>query len=248
MRDYIEPSFVLRVLQTSLRWTDGEDVLIWLHSKSGEYTVKSGYDIIRGMEKPSTDMLSTSSGIDKRTWKIIWQLNVSQKIKVFLWKAMHNILPVRDNLVRRRVVNSGRCPLCEQENETVEHALLFCPWTRPVWFGIQIQCVPNPVGFSSLAKWFVENFDKFQGSKDYVRFASISLACALWMIWKSRNIGFFKGKKPNPMATLIQINALSNEYFKMVLSDYQNSEHRGSLRHEKCQFLVEATPKGAVQN
>lgn len=39
--------------------------------------MKSGYHIIRGMEKPSTNMLSTSSGIDKRTWKIIWQLNVS---------------------------------------------------------------------------------------------------------------------------------------------------------------------------
>lgn len=112
--------------------------MIWPHTKTGEYTVKSGYRIIRKMDQSSTIPVSTATGIDRRIWRIIWQLSIPKKIKIFLWKAIHNILPVRDNLARRKIINSGRCILCDQGNETVEHALLFCPWTRPVWFGVQI--------------------------------------------------------------------------------------------------------------
>lgn len=242
VREIIDPSSVLQVLQTPLRWTDGNDVLIWPHSKSGEYTVKSGYHIIRGMEQTDANTASTSFDIDKRTWKIIWHLNVPQKIKVFLWKAMHGILDVRDNLARKRIVSSGRCPLCGQENETVEHALLFCSWTRPVRFGLQIQCVPHSVGFTNLAKWFVDSFDKFQGGKDYVMFGGISLACALWVIWKSRNLGVFKGMKPNPMTILIQINTLVNDYLRLLGTKVQNREGHSSRRRFNSQWRP--PPKG----
>lgn len=41
-------------------------MLIWPHSKSGEYTVKSGYHIIRGMEQTDANTASTSFDIDKK--------------------------------------------------------------------------------------------------------------------------------------------------------------------------------------
>lgn len=179
VRDLIDHSFVLQVLQTPMRWTDGEDSLIWPHTKTGEYSVKSGYHIIRRMKQPEDSTASSSSRIDKRVWKVIWQINILQKIKIFLWKAVQNIIPVRENLAKRRVVNSGLCPLCEQGNETMEHALLLCQWTRPIWFGSQIQCVPDPMRITSLANWFLEKIDSFQGSKEYTTFAIIYLVCTL---------------------------------------------------------------------
>lgn len=124
----------------------------------------------------------------------------------------------------------------------MEHALLFCSWTRPVWFGLQIQCVPHSVGFTNLAKWFVDSFDKFQGGKDYVMFGGISLACALWVIWKSRNLGVFKGMKPNPMTILIQINTLVNDYLRLLGTKVQNREGHSSRRRFNSQWRP--PPKG----
>ena len=36
-------------------------------------------------------------------WKMIWDLNVPPKIRNFMWRAVSNIMPMQDNLYRRRV-------------------------------------------------------------------------------------------------------------------------------------------------
>lgn len=36
-------------------------------------------------------------------WYKIWQLNVPNKTKMFLWRFAHNSLPMRRNVTRRRV-------------------------------------------------------------------------------------------------------------------------------------------------
>lgn len=51
IRDLFDPSSVLQVFQTPIRWTQGEDFLIWPHTKSGEYSVKSGYYVFRNLEQ-----------------------------------------------------------------------------------------------------------------------------------------------------------------------------------------------------
>lgn len=61
-----------------------------------------------------------------------------------MWKACHNGLHVKDNLSKRRISNSMECPICGGEVETIKHAPLLCSWTRPFWFGMQLQCTPTP--------------------------------------------------------------------------------------------------------
>jgi ribonuclease HI len=52
---------------------------------------------------------------------------------VFLWRACHNILPTKDNLLKRGIVQDSSCPLCYQATETVGHILWECPSSRDVW-------------------------------------------------------------------------------------------------------------------
>ena len=44
-----------------------------------------------------------------------WKLGVEEimeaKIKVFEWRALHDILPTRENLVRRHIVEEDTCEL-----------------------------------------------------------------------------------------------------------------------------------------
>jgi hypothetical protein len=50
-----------------------------------------------------------------------------------MWKACHNILPTKVNLIKRGMVSDSLCPLCEREEEMLLHVLWSCPATRDVW-------------------------------------------------------------------------------------------------------------------
>lgn len=49
------------------------------------------------------------------------------------WRTSHNLLPTKDNLLKRKVVDEPMCPICEKEPETVFHALRGCPAAMDIW-------------------------------------------------------------------------------------------------------------------
>jgi hypothetical protein len=53
---------------------------------------------------------------------VLWQLQVPNANKNFMWRACHNILPTRDNLMRK-IITDSRCPICGIE---VERLYIFC--------------------------------------------------------------------------------------------------------------------------
>jgi hypothetical protein len=59
--------------------------------------------------------------------KILWSLQVPNAVKVFLWRAYHNLLPTKVNLFTRKVVDNNFCPVCHLAEETVFHAIWGCP-------------------------------------------------------------------------------------------------------------------------
>lgn len=61
----------------------GKDRLIWPHYKVGEYTVKSGYYILRNSLVNFNAGPSTSHAIDDKVWKSIWKLNFRVKERCF---------------------------------------------------------------------------------------------------------------------------------------------------------------------
>jgi hypothetical protein len=63
------------------------------------------------------------AGMDHGVWKAIWKLGVPRPMKMFMWRACHNLLPTRVNLVKRKVIDNALCPCCGRENETVLHVL-----------------------------------------------------------------------------------------------------------------------------
>ena len=86
------------------------DALFWLYSKNGEYSVKSGYQTarqIRSVEEGCGECSMVRS--DGAMWRLLWKLHIPTKIKVFAWCALHDILPTRENLVCRKIVDEGAC-------------------------------------------------------------------------------------------------------------------------------------------
>jgi hypothetical protein len=66
-------------------------------------------------------------------WNSLWNLPIPNSVKVFMWRACNDILPTRLNLLKRRVIDDGRCPWCNFEEETTAHAIWFCPAAKDVW-------------------------------------------------------------------------------------------------------------------
>lgn len=125
----------------------------WPHTKSGGYSVKSGCRQVWKSHEDPRDVASGSMGVTGKLWKAIWGAKVPHKIRVFMWKACHNGLPVKENLWKRRLAKSAECLICNAEDETVEHAILLCPWTRPMWFGMQLQCNPTVLNVTNFQRW-----------------------------------------------------------------------------------------------
>uniref|UniRef100_A0A7N2R5Q9 Reverse transcriptase zinc-binding domain-containing protein n=1 Tax=Quercus lobata TaxID=97700 RepID=A0A7N2R5Q9_QUELO len=100
-------------------WLVAEEVctrfLYWLHTKSGEYTVRSGYYIARQIAKEKDEVGECSrTGMSGLIWNMLWKLKIPNKIKIFGWRAWNNALPTRENLFKRRVVHDVRCELIQK--------------------------------------------------------------------------------------------------------------------------------------
>ncbi|KAG6639486.1 hypothetical protein CIPAW_10G104200 [Carya illinoinensis] len=120
------------------------DRRIWEASARGIFSVKSANFLETLLQKRSTGDTS-SSGSANGLWKKIWCLNVPGKVKMLLWKCFNIILPTRDNLFRKNIVevttmeqvdlamyneiltkNSERTA-GRQTNESSQ------PWKPPMW-------------------------------------------------------------------------------------------------------------------
>ncbi|XP_059460184.1 uncharacterized protein LOC132189464 [Corylus avellana] len=117
------------------------DTQIWRGSAKGEFSVSSAYHIAK--ERESLYTAESSRRVDgSDIWRRMWQLSIPNSWKIFFWRACHNLLRTRDNLVRRKEINYPSCPFCEKEVETTFHALwgvgkekeIFIENARRLWF------------------------------------------------------------------------------------------------------------------
>lgn len=75
--------------------------------------------------------------------KMQWSLLTSPKIKMFLWKAFSEVLPVVDLITRRGMSVDSRCHIYGEEGESINHVLFFCSLARQVW---AVSSFPSPPG------------------------------------------------------------------------------------------------------
>lgn len=110
-----------------------DDFWVWLHNKSGEYSVKFGYWL--AWSSTRTDMIqeaemkSSLNGLKTD----VWSLKTSPKIRAFLWRVLSSIVSVADVVVARGMNMDSRCQICDIDGESVNHCLFTCPLARKVW-------------------------------------------------------------------------------------------------------------------
>ena len=81
------------------------------------------------MQPPLSPSLSQSVG----WWRKLWRMEVSNKMKNFVWHTCREALPTKANLCRRRIVPNSVCDKCKMHTEDCSHALFFCFDVQVVW-------------------------------------------------------------------------------------------------------------------
>ncbi|KAK7258625.1 hypothetical protein RIF29_24206 [Crotalaria pallida] len=151
------------------------------------YSVRSGYAIALDLLFPGSS--SSSSNATQIYWKKLWSAPAIPRTKELVWRACNGIVPVKELLRHRRIINDDICPCCGLEVETIYHELVSCEDVKGIWFAssLGIRGIPSESAFSN---WFQSNFLQF-GNKE-----ATGLACELiWVIWCRRNAWNFNGIK-----------------------------------------------------
>jgi hypothetical protein len=103
-----------------------QDKLIRRCTTNGHYTVRSAYYMEREDQASQSGECSHPHS-SSPTWHLIWNLPISNAMKMFLWRACNNILLTKENLLQRREVSDNLCPICTLAVETTAHILWHCP-------------------------------------------------------------------------------------------------------------------------
>ena len=89
----------------------GGDKWAWHFDPKGVYKVRSGYRAI--MEAKHVDSSSYVNS-DVVWWRKMWSLSIPPKVRLFVWRAFHEILPTMVSLKFRGISCDGICPRCNE--------------------------------------------------------------------------------------------------------------------------------------
>lgn len=180
IRNYVIPQDAEEILAIKLFPFADQDHLICHYNKSGAYSVKSRYWL--ATHDPTETHVEPLPG-NLQIKQMIWKLPTTPKLKHFLWKLITISLPIGQNLQRRHVSHSVKCPHCYQE-ETNEHLFFDCFYAQRIW---RASGLPNNVIYQAQIPFE----DKFNALLPHVPSLPENLRhlpwWILWRLWKCRN-------------------------------------------------------------
>ncbi|XP_058725683.1 uncharacterized protein LOC131596977 [Vicia villosa] len=177
-----------QICSIPLSWSSLDDTIIWHAEKDGTYSVKSAYHILRA-KRDARDP-GPSSRSQSRIWKQIWNAPIHTRVRNFLWRLVKDILPIRVNLVKKGVKTALDCPLCQENEETVDHLFFHCQLSRMVWF-------LSPLGLRIDANASTDSWlEKVLCDGDVL--GSQIFCVTLWKIWHHRNMVIFNNGRFDP--------------------------------------------------
>ena len=154
--------------------------ITWKHIPSGLFTTSSAYKLIVSCESMSN---AGSSSVEnhKKFWKSLWQLQMPNKIKNFVWRVCNEALPTKMNLYHRHVTDSNICDLCGEFPEDTVHAIWTCKevagvWSSLDWFHQSV--LVQPVNYRELLARFMPSQDDYKAE---------IFAITGWYVWNRRN-------------------------------------------------------------
>ncbi|XP_019150535.1 PREDICTED: uncharacterized protein LOC109147327 [Ipomoea nil] len=115
LTDLFQPNDVAEIMKIPIS-PEYDDTWYWHGDPRGEYSVKSGYRQVVGNYQQTNGVFAK--------WLSLWKLKIPPKWRMFLWRAISDILPTTTNLLIKRVDVDPRCAMCGLSQEDTMHALV----------------------------------------------------------------------------------------------------------------------------
>uniref|UniRef100_A0A2N9IT87 RNase H type-1 domain-containing protein n=1 Tax=Fagus sylvatica TaxID=28930 RepID=A0A2N9IT87_FAGSY len=177
---------VASILQYPLLPSLPKDALIWWGTPSGNFSVKSAYHTAFLKVQIQGNPESSNSKELQLFWKAVWALKLPRKIQSFVWRLSRNILPTRDNLVKRNISSPMECPICGAASETTKHIFGQCIYARKVWEG-------KDLAIELYNDWGDEMFDTFWNVWKFKGEMALKIVAVVsWSLWNVRNSAVFR--------------------------------------------------------
>ncbi|CAN0846446.1 hypothetical protein LINGRAHAP2_LOCUS4459, partial [Linum grandiflorum] len=159
------------------------DRFVWSFCQYGVYTAASDYRRSRTLTSRQECQKLGVDLYDEHLWARIWSLHVQPKLRFFLWKIIHDILPTFHALQSRHLDVSSLFPVCNDAEESISHLFFSCSVAQ------QLSIRIGGAEFTSTAinlTIFLRRVLQADSAK------AIQLTYFWWRLWKSRNFVVFE--------------------------------------------------------
>ncbi|CAH2060027.1 unnamed protein product [Thlaspi arvense] len=181
------PSLVPKILSIKPSKQGAPDRRIWLKNTAGVYSTKTGYYSALEDRENQESILQQQ----QFNWiRDVWTLPTAEKIKVFIWKASLDALPVNANLANRQIILKPDCAICG-ESESILHLCFLYPFAQRVW-----DRVPFASSFRAAAH---DSFGAgWRALQDNICLPPVGLGqrilapWVIWNLWTARNYCIFQ--------------------------------------------------------
>jgi hypothetical protein len=116
-----------------------------------------------------------------------------------IWSILENIIPTWENLQKRQFNGPSWCSLCKEQEETIDHLFIRCPFTTLVW--AKVNSLNNSIGGWQGASFeeALEVWVSLRTLQDIKAFPFI----VAWGIWLSWNSLLFRDELQSPLRVAI---------------------------------------------
>ena len=175
-----------------------EDKQVWAQTNNGRFTMRSAYKIAMELASESCVGAASDDSKQRRFWKLLWKINTPHKVRHFAWRACKDILPTKENLVRRKVLAEGTCEMCQSGLVTSGHLFWECERVREAWAMLKIFPAQSNVQFHSFMDmlWY----GVFDAEWDALQIERMIIVA--WALWTSRNEVRIGGVKKSALKTV----------------------------------------------
>lgn len=202
---YFPAGVVKEICKIPIPFFEDKDRWTWHFSNDGKFSVRSAYHML--IQNNACDKASSSSvqlGFD---WNLVWNSNIPQKIKVFVWRALKSGIAAKSLLKLRGLCDDATCPMCGDKEESVLHLLVTCTEVRKIWYYSPLRLTVADVICPSLFDWVLALKTTFKEKRWWDLFWSL-----IWGIWLRRNSWVFEKKKKRDVDVIHKAVGIVGEF------------------------------------
>ena len=185
---------------------------MWKHSSTGYYQVNKAYNLLHKSYMENNSNLERHLDIHNDVWTVLWKVKLPLKVLTFVWKLLHDCLPVKLMLANRGIPVVDVCPMCNGESESPSHLFLYCDLARAVWHGSELSIKTTELNQVLVKPWLARCI--LMNRKLDLKNLKIlqTMFTTLWTIWNHRNQVVHEGKCPNPIEIILTSQNLLCRY------------------------------------